>query len=101
MKKNKKLWNMTTEELAQATKEFDQEHVADSFREMTPEEEAAWAASVRKRSRARSRLHTRVKVVCLDIEAGLLRRVDALAKKRGISRARLITEGLERLLPQE
>ena len=42
MKKRKKeFWNMTTEELADATREFDQEGVAESFREMTPAEAAA------------------------------------------------------------
>lgn len=39
-----------------------------------------------------------VKVVSLSIEAGLLERADALAMKRGVSRARLVAEGLEVVL---
>jgi hypothetical protein len=48
MSKPKPYWEMTTEELAEATREFDREHVADSFREMTPAEEDAWRAAVGK-----------------------------------------------------
>jgi hypothetical protein len=35
-KKTKEYWNMTQAELAEATREFDREFVADTFRDMTP-----------------------------------------------------------------
>lgn len=97
-KRTKKYSEMTTAELAEATREFDQENVADTFRRMTPAEEAAWRAAVEKRPRGRPRVGKGVKVVSLGIEADLLRRADALAKKRRISRAKLVAEGLEAIL---
>jgi metal-responsive CopG/Arc/MetJ family transcriptional regulator len=39
-----------------------------------------------------------VEVVSVSIEKGLLKRADRMARKRKISRARLIAEGLERVL---
>ena len=50
---SKACWEMTTAELRAATKEFDQEHVGDSFRPATPEEQARFERA-RKRGRPRS-----------------------------------------------
>jgi hypothetical protein len=47
-KPKKPYWEMTTEELAEATREFDREHVGDTFRDMTPAEEKTWRTAVRK-----------------------------------------------------
>jgi len=44
--RKKKYWNMTTEELAEATRKFDEEGVADTFRPMTSREEAAWRSAL-------------------------------------------------------
>jgi hypothetical protein len=96
-KRKKKYWNMTTEELAEATREFDREGVAETFRPMTSAEEAAWRAAVRKRRPGRAR-NGKVRVISLGIDAGLLKRADTVAKKRGISRDRLVAEGLEAVL---
>src|SRR5207253_2040215 len=41
-KPSKPYWEMTTEELREATKEFDQEFIIDTFRELTPEERKHW-----------------------------------------------------------
>lgn len=98
MSKKKAYWNMTAAELAKATREFDRKHVAETFRDMTPEEEKAWRAAVGKRRRSRSAEDERARRISLEIEPGLLKRADALAKKRGVSRARLVAEGLEALL---
>lgn len=97
-KRAKKYWEMNAEELAAATKEFDREGVAETFRPMTRAEEAAWREKVEKRPRGRPRNGRGVKVISLGIEAGLLERADALAKKRRISRAKLVSEGLEAVL---
>ena len=97
-KRKKKFWNMTTNELAEATREFDQEGIAETFRPMTPSEEAAWRSAVQKRPDGRHRNGKGIKVISLGIDAGLLKRADAVAKKRGISRARLVAEGLEAVL---
>lgn len=97
-KRTKKYWDMTTGELAEATAEFDHEGIADTFRPMTPAEKAAWEAATQKRPRGRPRVGKGVRVISLGIEADLLRRADALAKKRRISRAKLVAEGLEAVL---
>lgn len=99
MSKSKKpYWKMTADELAEATREFDREHVADSFRPMTPAEEKDWRAAVTKRRRGKPVRQDGARTISIEIQAGLLGRVDALAKKRGISRARLVAESLEAML---
>jgi hypothetical protein len=65
---------------------------------MTPAQEKAWRAAVGKRRPPRQGPAKRVKIVSLGIETSLLQRADALAKKHGVSRARLVAEGLEALL---
>jgi hypothetical protein len=100
-KGKKKYWNMTTEELAEATREFDQEGIAETFRALTPEEEAAWRAAVHKRPARRTRNGRDLKVISLGIDAGLPKRADAVAKKHGISRAKLVAEGLEAVLTRK
>ncbi len=97
-KPKKPYWEMTTDELAEATLEFDRENIGDTFREMTPAEERAWRAAVTKRRRARPNLTKPVKTLAVQIEAALLKRLDALAKERGLSRARLVAESLEAML---
>ncbi len=97
-KARKKYWNMSTAELAEATREFDQEGVAETFGPLPREAEAAWRAARRKRPRGRPKAGRAVKVVSVGIEAHLLQRADALARKLGVSRARLVAEGLERVL---
>lgn len=94
--KKKKYWEMSTRELAEATKEFDREDVAETFREMTPAEEAAWRVATDRTVRGRGA--RRVRVISLGITADLLKRADALAKKRRVSRDRLVAEGLEAVL---
>jgi hypothetical protein len=97
-KKTKEYWNMTAAELAEATSEFDREFVADTFRDMTAAEEKAWRTAVGKRRKGRKGAANGVKIVPLGIDASLLKRADALAKKRGVSRDCLVAEGLETLL---
>jgi hypothetical protein len=82
----------------EATREFDQEGVAETFHPMTALEEAAWRSAVEKRQAGRTANGKQVKAVTLGIAADLLTRADALAKKRGISRAKLVAEGLEAVL---
>jgi len=100
-KKKKKYWDMTAEELTEATREFDAEHVAETFRDLTPAEEMTWRAAVDKRPSRRKAPVKGVTIVAVEIEPGLLKRADALAKKRGVSRARLVAEGLEALLTSQ
>jgi len=97
-KPKKPYWNMTADELAAATREFDREHIGETFRHMTPAEEKAWRDAVSKRSARGPVRNKHVKTVSVEIQGALLKRVDALAKKRGISRADLVVESLEAML---
>jgi hypothetical protein len=90
---------MNTDELAEATAEFDKEFVADTFGPMTPEMRARWEAAKRKPGRPRD--GQGVQVISVSIEKELLARSDALAKRKKISRARLIARGLKAVLAAE
>jgi len=99
--RKKQYWNMTGEELAEATREFDEEGIADTFHPMTSSEEAGWRAALQNRRADRTANAKGVKVISVSIEARLLERADALAKKRRISRAKLIAEGLRSVLAKK
>lgn len=96
MKPTKPYNRMNVEELRAATRQFDREFVIDQARPLTPSERAKWNRM--KRQPGRPRVGQGVEVVSLSIERTLLKQADRLAKKRKISRARLIAEGLESLL---
>ncbi len=100
-KRNKKkpYWEMTTEELAAATAEFDQEFIADTFSPLTPEMKARWQAA--KRKPGRSRNGNGQEVISISVSKDLLRRSDTLAKKMGLSRSLLVERGLKAVLAAE
>jgi hypothetical protein len=63
---------------------------------MTRYQRATWVKAKRKMGRpVVGRGH---KVISTSIEAGLLKRVDAFAKRQGLTRAALIAEGLQTML---
>jgi hypothetical protein len=98
-KAKKKYWHMTADELAEATREFDREGVADSFRPMTAAEEATWQAAVKKRPAGRPKKNGRaVRVISVGIDAALLKRADAVAKRRGVTRGELVEQALKAAL---
>ncbi len=94
--KKKPYWEMTTDELADATKQFDEPFVADQSRPLTPAEREQWNRT--KRKRGRPRVGQGFKRVSVSLEQGLLRRVTALARKRHISRSKLLAMVLEEAL---
>jgi hypothetical protein len=92
----KKYWEMTTAELAEATKEFDQPFVAEKGRRLNVAERKQ-----EKRFRmklGRPRRGKGAKAVSVTIEQGLLSRTDAFAKRLGLSRAQLIARSLEQAM---
>jgi hypothetical protein len=97
MKKLKKSCpDMSVDELAQATSQYDTEHVGVPGKPLT-------ASQRKQHERARSRIGRPIvgkghKVVSTSMEIGLLRQADALAKRRKIPRAALIAEGLRMIL---
>jgi hypothetical protein len=102
MKKNrvsKPYWEMNTQDLAAATAEFDKEFIADTFHPLTPEQSEIWESARRKGASTKPR-NGQV-IVSVPIEKKLLACSDALAKKMGISRARLIARGLKAVLAAE
>jgi len=99
-KKTKPYWEMTTEELRQATKEFDQEFVEDKFRPLTRAERAEWQ-EIQAGLRAPVKGRNGTRLIAVRVQKELLDRCTALAKKKRISRDALIARGLKRLLAAE
>lgn len=98
MKKKKKYTEMNTAELAEATKQFDEEFVADRARPLTPEERKQWQRIRRKRGRPK--LGAGVQVISVSLEKGLLQRTDRLRKKLGLKRAEFISQALQRAIAE-
>jgi hypothetical protein len=89
---------MTTRELAEATKEFDEEFVIDKCKPLSRKMRERWEHAKRKVGRPRQ--GRGVRVISVSVERGLLARSDALAKKMGVSRAALISRGLKAVLSE-
>ncbi len=79
--------------------QFDTEFVADTFREPPPAALAKWKKAKAKRGRPVQ--GKGAKVISVSIEKSLLVRADKLARKKGISRAKLIAQGLNAVLAAE
>jgi hypothetical protein len=101
MSKRKRLkpsWEMTIAELEALTKDLDDEFVSDKFKPLTARERAEWESI--KRGRGRPKVGKGVKVVSVSIERDLLARTDKAAKRAGVSRAKLVSAGLRRVLAE-
>lgn len=97
--KRKKYWEMTTAELAESTKQFDEPFVADKSRPLTPAERQEWEQV--KRKRGRPRLGQGFQRISVSVERALLKRVTSLAKKRRVTRSKLISQLMEAVLANE
>ncbi|MCE5266354.1 MAG: hypothetical protein LLG00_00510 [Planctomycetaceae bacterium] len=95
---SKPYWEMTTAELREATKEFDQEFIGETFRPATPQELARFERA-RKRGRPRNGLGA--KTISVTVEKRLLAQTDRLAKKLQVPRAALIARGLQAVVNAE
>lgn len=73
--------------------EFDREFVADTFRPLTPRQKKQWQR-IRKKM-GRPKIGRGAKVISLTIEAGLLARADALARRQKLTRAALFARALK------
>ncbi len=101
----KRYQDMTAAELAEATKEFDKPWPGPGLpgRALTATERKQWQRMRDKMNRSapakgRPKVGEGVKVISLSVEQSLLRRADALAKKRGVSRAAMVAAGLAAVL---
>jgi hypothetical protein len=96
---SKPYWEMTTAELREATKEFDQEFIGDTFGPLTPEQRAQERRARRKRGRPQVGLGA--KTISVTVEKRLLAQTDRLAKKLHVPRAVLVARGLRAVVSQE
>ena len=94
----KPYWEMTTAELREATKEFDQEFIGDTFGPPTPEQRAQFE---RARKRGRPQVGMGSKTISVTVEKRLLAKTDRLAKKLHLPRAALIARGLQAVVSAE
>jgi len=92
----KQYWEMTTDELAAATRQFLQALVAEKSRPLTAEEREQWSRV--KRKRGRPRVGKGCKRISVSLKQGLLQSVTAMTKKRRISRSKLFAQALEAAL---
>jgi hypothetical protein len=95
----KPYWEMTTQELQAATKEFDKEFVADKAKPLSKAMRARWQRAKAKPPKAGN--GRTQKIVAVRLETALLDQCTALAKKKHISRDELIARGLKALLAVE
>jgi hypothetical protein len=92
--KKKPYWEMTTKELEEATRQFDEPLVVRRSRPLTPTEKELWRAA--KRKRGRPKIGRGFQRISVSMERGLLKQVTALAKKRRVSRSRLFAQVFEK-----
>ena len=98
-KPSKPYWEMTTAELREATKQFDEEFVADKGRPLTPAEQARWE---RVKAKGEPPQNSKTEAhIAVRLDKALLKRCTALAKKKRLSRDALIARGLRVLLAAE
>jgi len=96
MSKRKPYWEMNTEELRQATREYDQPFSAEKAASPPTRERAKLRRLQRKMGRPRK--GEGCKQIAVTIERGLLRRTDAFARKAGMSRSAVIAAGIDKFI---
>jgi hypothetical protein len=90
---------MTIAELRRATKQYDEEFGAiDAIQPVTAADRALHA---RARGKGRPRIGQGAERINLTIERGLLDRADAYAKAHKITRAKLVSIGLEAVIARK
>jgi hypothetical protein len=88
---------MTDEQKSAFARQYDREIPLSETRPLTAAERRLFQ-EILKRGRGRPRIGKGAARINITIEKGLLDRVNALAKKRKLSRAQLIAKGLELVL---
>lgn len=90
--KGKKWSELTTSELAEATKQYDREMPGLPGKPLTAAQKAIHR---RAKKPGRPKVGRGSAVVAVSIERGLLREADALAKRRKIGRSQLFVRALQ------
>lgn len=91
----KKYWEMTQSELTEATREFDQEFIADKARPMSGPERAQ---ERRARRRGRPRVGKGSQKIHITLERGLIKQADRFARQKGLPRSELIARALAAII---
>ena len=91
----KKYSDMRPDDLEAATKQFDEPRVVDKSRALTAQERGHWKLI---KDRGRPKLGQGYQRISVSVEKGLLKRATALAKKRRVSRSKLVAIALEQAL---
>jgi hypothetical protein len=99
-KRPKPYWEMTTEELREATKEFDEELVFERSKPLTPEMRALWERAKAKPARKEDG-QSEQRTIAVRLDKTLLERCTALARKKRPTRDALVARGLRALLAAE
>lgn len=97
-KKQKPYWEMNTRELAEATKEFDQEFVLDRGSRPLNAAERGQFRRAAKRGPGRPLVGKGSARINITIERGLLAEADAIGRRENIGRSELIARGLRLLV---
>ena len=95
-KNSRPISEMTVGELDAMAAEFDREFIAYTFGPMDDKAKALHRRM--KKKRGRPRIGAGSQVISVTIEKGLLKKADRLAKRLGMSRAKLIAVGLFRIM---
>src|SRR5689334_15449739 len=100
MRRKRKKWSeMTTDELREATKEFDKEFVVDTFRPLTKKDIQLHEQAHRRGGRPK--IGKGAKIVAISVERDRLKRIDAYAKAHGMSRSELLLSATETLISKD
>jgi hypothetical protein len=82
---------MTAAELAEATKQYDQEFVGTPGKALTPAQKALHRRAMK---RGRPRVGKGAQRINITVERGLLGRADGVAQRQGLTRAELVARAL-------
>jgi hypothetical protein len=93
----KPYWEMTTDELREATAEFDEELVIDRSRPLNAKERAWW----KRAQKALKMAQNGTALIAIRMDAKLLHHCATLAKKKRISLDSLVEQGCRALLAAE
>jgi len=92
----KPYWEMDTAELREATQDLDEAFVIRKTLPLTTKDRALLARARRKPGRPR--IGKGAKRVLVTVERGMLKRIDAEAKKAGLSRSAFLLAGAKAIM---
>ncbi|HEY2585197.1 MAG TPA: hypothetical protein VGI81_05480 [Tepidisphaeraceae bacterium] len=89
---------LSPEEKEREFRSLDREFSRDETRPLNAEERKRWKKFLNRTRPRRPKMKPEIKRVSFAIELGLLKQVDRLARRAGLTRSQLMARGLEMLL---